>query len=107
MKTSIVPQAKASVAHSEMCHAADRITGLTVLENIAHTSQRSNQRLLSLAIHLAAQAIDVNIHDVGIRLDAHAPDLVKNHGARDHAAGIATKILQQDELLGRELQDMP
>jgi hypothetical protein len=59
-----------------------------------------------LAIDLAAQPIDVNIHDVGIRLNAHAPDLVENHRARHHAARIAAEILQQDELLGRELQEL-
>src|ERR1035441_741676 len=67
-----------------------------VFEDIAHTPQGSNQRLLALAIDLAAQPVDVYIHDVGIRLDAHAPDLVENHGTRYDAAHIAAEILQQD-----------
>src|ERR1035437_4889213 len=101
----MVPQAKARVAHSEMRQAALRMTGLAVLEDIAHTSQGSNQRLLPLAVDLAAQPVDVNIDDVGIRLNAHAPDLIENHRASDDAARIAAEILQQDGLLGSQLQD--
>jgi hypothetical protein len=92
-KTSMVPKAKARLAQNEMRHAALRNFGLAVFEDIAHTSQRSNQRLLPLAIHLPAQAVDVNINDVGVRVDSHAPDLIQNHGTSHYSAGIAAKVL--------------
>src|SRR5579863_1442308 len=101
----MVPQAKASVAHSEMRHAALRIGGLSVFEDIAHTSQGSNQRLQSPSIHLAAKAINMHIDHVGIGLDAHSPDLIENHGASDNAAGVAAEVLEEDKLLRRELED--
>jgi hypothetical protein len=90
----MVPKAKARVAQKEIRHAALRNFALPVFEDIAHTSQRSNQRLLSNAIHLSAQAVDVNIHNVRIGMNPHAPDLIENHGAGYNPAGVAAKILQ-------------
>jgi hypothetical protein len=90
----MVPKAKAKVAQNEIRQAALRNLVLPVFEDIAHTSQGSNQRLLSNAIHLSAQAVDVNIHDVRIGMNPHTPDLIENHGAGDHPAGIPAKILQ-------------
>src|SRR5271157_819503 len=100
----MVPKAKARVAQSEILHAALRTLCLPVFEDIAHTSQSSNQRLLPLAIHLAAQAVYVNIHNIGIGLNAHTPNLVENHRARDDAARIPAEIFEQDEFLGGKLQ---
>ncbi len=40
----MVPHANASVAHNEMRQAALCMTGLAVFEDIADTSQGSNQR---------------------------------------------------------------
>ena len=107
IKTSMVPQANAKVARREMRQAALCKIGLTVFEDIAHTPQRANQRLLPLAIDLAAQSIDVNIHNVRVWLDAHAPDLIENHGTSDNSARVAAEILQQNKFLRRELQDLP
>src|ERR1017187_6994110 len=102
----MVPQANAKVAHREMRQAALCRIGLAVFEDIAHTSQRTNQRLLPVTIDLAAQSIDMNIHNIGVRLDTHAPYFIENHRARHNAARIATEIFQQDKLLGRELQEL-
>src|SRR5580692_160171 len=88
IKTTIVPQANASVAHSEIRHAALRMIGLAVFENIAYTSQRSNQGTAPVRVHLPAQAVDVYIHDIGIRLDSHTPHLVEDHRSCHHTARI-------------------
>src|ERR1700739_704947 len=92
--TISVPQAKASVAQSEMRHAALCITVLAFFEDIAPSSQSANQRLLLFPIHLSAQPIDMHIHDVGIRLDAHSPNLVQNIGARYTLSGIPAQVFQ-------------
>jgi hypothetical protein len=88
-KTRRVPQANASVAHTEILQAALRMTGLSIFEDIAYTSQGSDQGLVTIAIHLSAQAVDMHVHHVRIRLDTHAPDLVENHGTGNHPAGVA------------------
>jgi hypothetical protein len=101
MKTTMVPQAKASVAHREIRHAALRIIGLAVFENIAHTSQRSNEGSTPIRVYLPAKAVDVYIDDVGIRLYPHTPDFVQNHGSCDNAPRVAAQIFQKNKFLRR------
>ncbi len=102
----MVPQANASVAHREIRQAALRMIGLAVFENIAHTSQRSNEGSTPIRVYLPAQTVDVDIDDVGIRLDSHTPDFVENHGPRDDAARISAQIFQKNEFLRRQIQDL-
>src|SRR5665213_774292 len=105
MKTTMVPQAKASVAHIEIRQAALRMIGLAVFENIAHSSQRSNEGSTPIRVYLSAKAVDVYIDDVGIRLDSHTPDFIENHGPGDNAARISAQIFQKNEFLWRQIQD--
>jgi hypothetical protein len=84
----MVPHANARVAHNEMRQAALCMVGLTIFEDIANSSKRPDQRLLSLAIDLTPQSINVDIYDIGIGLDAHAPHFVENHRASHHAARV-------------------
>jgi hypothetical protein len=107
MNTTMVPQANASVAQREIRQAALRIIGLTVFENIAHTSQRSDQGLTATGVYLPAKAVNVNIDDVGVRLYAHTPNSVKDHRPRDNASGVPAQIFQQGEFLRRQIQNLP
>src|SRR5665213_3955407 len=107
MKTTMVPQANASVAHKEIRHAALRMIGLAVFENIAHTAQRSNQGLTPSRVDLPAKTVDMYVHDVSVRLDSHTPDFVEDHGPRDNAACISTQIFQKYKFLRRQIQDLP
>src|ERR1700722_12012384 len=106
MNTTMVPQANASVAHIETRQAALRMIGLAVFENIAHSSQRSNEGSTPIRIYLPTKTVDVYIHDVGIRLDSHTPDFIKDHGACDNAARISTQVFQKNEFLRRQIQDL-
>src|SRR6266478_8691321 len=102
MNTINVPTAKARVPQREIRQAALRTTGLDVSKDITLASQRLNQRLLSFAINLYAQATHVNIEDIGFGLEAHTPDPFKNHGTRHNAARISAKEFQHCELLRRQ-----
>src|SRR5258708_8123410 len=104
--TSNVPQAKASVAHKEMRQAALCITGLSFFDDITHASQGSNKRLLAVSINFSTQPVDVNVHYIGIGLNAHAPHLVQDHGAGHDATRVAAEIFQQNKLLRSELQGL-
>src|SRR5271156_7004085 len=106
MKTTMVPQANARVAHREIRHAALRMIGLAVFENIAYTSQRSNEGPTPVRVYLPAKTVDVYIDDVGVRLYPHTPDGVQDHGPCDNAACIPTQIFQQNEFLRRQIQDL-
>src|SRR4051794_40712206 len=104
IKTTRVPHVNASVAHIEMRHAALRTGGLPVLEDITHSSQGPNQRHLAVAVHLAPKTVDVHVDDIGVRLNAHAPYLIKNHGSRDHPAGIPAQVFKKHKFLRSQLQ---
>src|ERR1700678_3131248 len=103
----MVPQANASAAHREIRHAALRMIGLAVFENIAHTAQRSNEGSTPIRVYLPAKTVDVYIDDVGIRLYPHTPDFVEDHGPCDNAARIPAQIFQQNEFLRCQIQDLP
>src|SRR5271165_6686006 len=104
-KTTMVPQANASVAHKEIRQAALRmIIGLAVPEDIAYSPQSSNQGTVPIRVNLPPQPVDVHIHNVGVRLDSHAPNLIENHGSGNDPARIPAQILQQNELLRSQIQ---
>src|SRR5512135_2785569 len=89
-----------------MRHAALRMPGLAVFEDIPDSSEGADKGLLTGGVDLAAQAIDVDVDDVCVRVDAHAPDFLKDHGAGDDAAGVAAEVLEEDELLWSELEGL-
>jgi hypothetical protein len=82
------------------------MVGLAVFEDIANSAQSADEGLLAVAVDLAAQPVDVDVYDVGVGLNAHAPDILEDHGAGDDAAGVAAKVLEEDELLGSELEEL-
>jgi len=57
-------------------------------------------------VHLAAQTINMDIHDIGCGINPHPPDVVQNHGAGHHATFIPAKILQKRKLLWSQLQQV-
>jgi hypothetical protein len=82
-----------------MRHAALCMTGLGTFEDISYTSQRLDQRLASFCIYLAAQAVDVNVDDVRVRLDPHAPHFRQQHGPGYDSACMTAEIFEKHELL--------
>src|SRR5690242_20592256 len=86
--TIVVPTAKASVAQSEMRHAALRIGRLPVLEDIANSSHGSYQRRLSRAVNFTAQSVNMHVNHVRVGLDSHAPDFIENHRSCYHPACV-------------------
>ena len=40
-------------------------------EDIANASQSPDQRLTAFCVHLAAQAVDMHINNIGVRLNSH------------------------------------
>src|SRR5579862_1128007 len=58
-------------------------------------------------IHLAAQMAYVHVHDVRQALEALVPDVLDDHGAREHPPGVGGEVLKQCVFLGRELDLAP
>src|SRR5579864_444791 len=105
-KATAVPSAYARVVQIEIRQAAVAPRFLDMLENVAHTANRVNQWTRSVVIHLAAQTINMDIHDIGCGINLHPPDVVQNHRARYHATFVPAKIFQQRKLLWRQLQQV-
>src|SRR5262245_8362400 len=72
-------------------------------EAIAVAAHRFQQRLAAWRVDLAAEPGDIEVHDVGERGFAVAPNLSEDAGAREHAARRAHQQLEDGELLGGEL----
>ena len=48
----------------------------------------------------------MDVHDVRGGIDAHPPNVIKNHGACDDSARVPAHVFQQCVLLSRELQKL-
>ena len=99
-----VPKENASVVHKAMRHAAVLRKFSNLLQDVPNTANRVNQRPAIFAVNLAAQTIDMNVHNVGAGVNTHAPNVVQDHRASNNPACVAAKILQQRELLRGELE---
>src|ERR1700686_3031990 len=104
--TPAVPSAKASVVQIEIRQAAVVRKFLGMFENVANAANGVNQWSPRIMIHLAAQTINMDIHDVSCWIDPHPPNVVQDHGPRYHATFIAAKIFQQRKLLWSQLQQV-
>src|ERR1700743_862065 len=89
-----LPIANATVGQMAIRQAAEGPCDLCFLENITNTTNGVYQRTLTLRVHFVAQAINLHVHDVRGRIDSHTPHPIENHGASDHASGIANQIFQ-------------
>jgi hypothetical protein len=82
------------------------MVGLAFAEDIANSTQGLDERIASGRIDLSAESVDVDIHDIGVGLDAHAPDLGEEHGPGDDPTSMSAKILQERKLLRTEVKDL-
>src|ERR1017187_4929365 len=70
-------------------------------EDIANSPNGVQHR--PVLIHLAAQAMDEDIHDIGLRIEAVVEYVFENHGLGDRAIRAAHEVLEQRELAGLQL----
>src|SRR5450432_4165305 len=105
-QAAAVTSANARVVHIEIRQAAVLRKFLSSLENIANAAYGVDQWSWRVVIYLAAQTIDVDIHNIGCRINPHPPDMVQNHRASYHATFVAAQILQQRKLLWGQLKQM-
>jgi hypothetical protein len=105
-KATAVPSANARVVQIEIRQAAVERKFLGMFENVANTANCVNQWSRGVMIHFAAQAINVNIDDIGCGINPHLPDMVQNHGPGHYSTFVAAKIFQQRELLWGQLQQV-
>ena len=54
-----------------------------------------DQRIGLTVVDFAANAADININDIGGRVEVQIPHMLQKHGSRDHLAYVANEIFQQ------------
>src|SRR5262249_33447991 len=72
-------------------------------EAIPDAAHGVDQRIGLLVVHLAPHATDIDVDDIGRRIEMQVPDVLQQHGARDDAAFVAHQILQQLEFAGKQI----
>src|ERR1700751_4386048 len=71
-------------------------------EAVSDAADRVDQRISLLVVDLAPHAPDIDVDDVGRRIEMQIPDVLQQHRARHHAALIAHQVLEQLELLRQQ-----
>src|SRR3546814_21014151 len=61
-----------------------------------------DQRRAEALVDFLAQAADVDVHHVGLRMEVEVPHDLAPHGEGDHHAGVAHQVLQTLEHLRLE-----
>src|SRR5262245_48623519 len=67
-------------------------------QRVADATNRLEQTRLSLRIDLPPQVADVDVDDVALRVEVHAPHVLGDHGAAQDASGVAHEVLEQGML---------
>src|ERR1700744_4506187 len=76
---------------------------LASTNNIPRPAHGVDQLNRSPIIDLGPQPADLRLDDGGAGVEFQAPDMVEQHGARDHPPGILRQIFQQLEFLRLEI----
>jgi hypothetical protein len=57
-----------------------------------------NERRLARQIDFASEPSDVNVYEVGARIEMIVPDLLEQHGPSDNLAMVPDQVLEQPQL---------
>src|ERR1700756_2633569 len=71
-------------------------------ETVPDAADRMDQRIGLLVVDLATQAADIDVDDVGRRIEMQIPDVLQQHGAGDDAAFVAHEVFQKLEFLRQQ-----
>src|SRR6516165_4375274 len=91
--------------------ACSKIVELSVLarstETVSDTTNRMDQRISLLVVHLAAQASDIEVNDICRWIEIKIPDVLQQHPPRHDAVFVAHQIFQKLEFLGPKEISLP
>src|SRR6516164_2051054 len=88
-----------------------KVQDLSVLarstEAIPDAADGMNERIRLLIVYLAPNPPDIDVDDVGGRIEMKVPNMLKQHGARHDPALVADQIFEQLEFPGKQLDFPP
>src|SRR5215469_7816642 len=71
-------------------------------ETVPDAANGMDQRIGLLVVNLATQPSNIDVDDIGRRIEMKVPHVLQQHGAGYDAAFIAHQIFQQLEFLGKK-----
>ena len=80
-----------------------RMRSLGRTENEADFSDGMNEHGLSGGVDLAAESAEMNVHEVGARVEAVAPNVFEQHRACQDLAGILHHEFEKNHFAWREV----
>src|SRR6516162_3233126 len=81
----------------------DRTVLLRSTKTKSDAANGVNQRIVLTAVDLPTDTADIDIDDVGRRIEMQIPYVLQQHGTRDHLTGISGQVRQQTELSRQQL----
>ena len=89
------------------CSVADLLVKLRSTDAKPDAADRMKQRIGVLIVYLASEAPDIDIDDVGRRIEMNIPYMLEKHGARHDPAFVSSQIFEELEFAGKELDFAP
>ena len=68
------------------------------VKSIARATHGLQHRMIEIFIDFAAQAADLYVDDIGLRVEVIIPHIFQQHSARDHLSGVTHEVFQQAKL---------
>src|SRR4051794_29044012 len=97
--SALAARAKATMSADQRVSFAPRgsrfITWLVGLQDIADAADRLKELHVEWIVDLAAQALDVDVHDIGPDIEMIFPHALDDLGAAEHATGTAHKQFEE------------
>src|SRR5258708_38958619 len=88
-------------------NAEERRTLVIRAQHVTRIANRPEQRPLGAGVDFLAQFADMNVDDVGLRIEVIVPDALEKHGARHDLIGMAHQVLEHLKLPRLQLHALP
>src|SRR5262249_6271911 len=69
----------------------------------SHAAHRVDERVCASPVHLPPQPTDIDVDDVGHRVEVQIPDVLQQHRAGNNLSGVANQIREQLKLFRQQL----
>src|SRR6516162_5608999 len=76
-------------------------------DTIPNTAHSVNKGIDLLTVHLAADAPNIDINDIGCRIKTKIPDMLQQHRPRNDMAFVANEVFQKLEFPLHQLDFSP
>ena len=70
----------------------------TLANHVPGAANSVDERTVEALVDLRSQARDMHVNNVGLRVEVIVPDMLEQHGAGHHLAGVLHQELEQAEL---------